>query len=128
MVEVTVAISDKVFQHATRLSLATQSNISNIISDTLSFALPTMGEALNSEAPINQFDDDKVMALAESQMPIEKDERLSDLLYKQREGQLNVDEAAELLSLMVVYYSGWWRKTEALVEAVKRGLRPPLES
>jgi hypothetical protein len=44
-----------------------------------------------------------------------------------RENQLTVEEAAELLSLMLMYYSGWWRKTEALVEAVKRGLRPPLE-
>jgi hypothetical protein len=68
-----------------------------------------------------------VITVAESNMPADKDERLSELLYKKRENVLNVDEAAELLSLMMVYYSGWWRKTEALVEAVKRGLRPALQ-
>jgi hypothetical protein len=81
---------------------------------------------MSTEESISQLDDASVMALAESQMPADKDERLSDLLYKQREKQLGVEEAAELLALMFMYYSGWWRKTEALVEAVKRGLRPPL--
>jgi len=77
--------------------------------------------------PISQLDDKRIMALAASQMPADQDQRLSDLLSKQREKQLAIEEAAELLSLMLIYYSGWWRKTEALVEAVKRGLRPPLE-
>jgi hypothetical protein len=128
MVEVTLSIPDDVYQQAARLSAATRFNISNILSEALSFTLPTMGEAMSAAEPVSQLDDAAVKALAESQMPADKDERLSDLLYKQREGQLTVEEAAELLSLMLTYYSGWWRKTEALVEAVKRGLRPPLES
>jgi hypothetical protein len=61
-------------------------------------------------------------------MPADQDERLSDLLYRQRESKLTVTEAAELLSLMLIYRSGWWMKTAAIVEAAKRGLRPPLES
>jgi hypothetical protein len=126
MVEVTVSLPDNVFQHAARLSEATKLNIANILTDALAFTLPTLDNAMSTEESISQLDDASVMALAESQMPADKDERLSDLLYKQREKQLGVEEAAELLALMFMYYSGWWRKTEALVEAVKRGLRPPL--
>lgn len=127
MVEVTLALPENVFQHATRLSHATKLNVMSILADTLAFTLPTLEGAMNSEAPIERLDDARVMALAESNMPADKDARLSDLLYRKREELLSVDEAAELLSLMLVYYSGWWRKTEALVEAVKRGLRPALQ-
>lgn len=128
MVEVTLSIPENVFQHAERLSEATKLNVSSILTDALAFTLPTLGGAMSGGELITQLDDKKIMALATSQMPADQDERLSDLLYKQREKQLAIEEAAELLSLMLIYYSGWWRKTEALVEAVKRGLRPPLES
>jgi len=128
MIEVTLSIPENVFQHATRLSKATQLNVSNILTEALAFTLPTLDIALAADEPVSQLDDEKVIALAESQMPPEHDERLSELLYKQRENQLKVAEASELLSLMLVYRSGWWRKTEALVEAVKRGLRPSLDS
>jgi hypothetical protein len=127
MVEVTVSLPDNIFRHAVRLSEATKLNVSNILTDALAFTLPTLDDAMSAEEPISQLDNEKVMALADSQMPADKDERLSNLLYKQREKQLTVEEAAELLSLMLMYYSGWWRKTEALVQAVKRGLRSPLE-
>jgi hypothetical protein len=127
MVEVTLSIPENVFQHAARLSEATKLNVSNILTDALAFTLPTLGEAMSVGEPISQLDDKRVMALATSSMTTDQDERLSDLLYKQREKQLAIEEAAELLSLMLIYYNGWWRKTEALVEAVKRGLRPPLE-
>lgn len=128
MVEVTLSIPENVFQHAARLSKATQLHVSNILTEALAFTLPTMDGALSAVEPVGQLDDEEVLALAESQMPSAHDERLSELLYKQRESQLTVIEASELLSLMLMYRSGWWRKTEALVEAVKRGLRPPLES
>lgn len=128
MVEVTLSIPESIFQHAARLSNATQLHVSNILTEALAFTLPTMDGALSAVEPVDRLDDAEVLALAESQMPAAHDERLSELLYKQRESQLTVIEAGELLSLMLMYRSGWWRKTEALVEAVKRGLRPPLES
>ncbi len=128
MVEITLSIPENVFQHAARLSIAMQLHVSNILTEALAFTLPTMDGALSAVEPVDRLDDEEVLALAESQMPAALDEGLSELLYKQRERQLTVSEAGELLSLMLMYRSGWWRKTEALVEAVKRGLRPPLES
>jgi len=127
MTEITVSLPDEIFQQAARLSNATRLKVSDILTDALSFTLPTLDGATFREDPVSQLDDVKVMALAESQMPPAQDQRLSDLLYNQREELLSAEEAAELLSLMSLYYSGWRRKTEALVEAVKRGLRPPLQ-
>jgi hypothetical protein len=45
---------------------------------------------------------------------------------KQREGELNNAERKELLSLMQQYHETWVRQAQALSEAVRRGLRPPL--
>jgi len=53
--------------------------------------------------------------------------RLSELLGKQREGELTESERSELLALMQVYNQFWIRQSEALAEAVRRGLRRPLE-
>lgn len=83
---------------------------------------------MNMKSPINQLDDARVIAIAESRMPTEEDARLSDLLNRRREELLSAEEEEELRSLIAAYYIGWQRKTEALVEAVKRGLRPALQS
>ena len=66
-----------------------------------------MDGALSAAEPVGQLEDEEVLALAESQMPSAHYERLSELLYKQRESQLTVIEASELLSLMLMYRSGW---------------------
>lgn len=127
MTDITVSLPDEIYKHAARLSAATRLKVSDILTDALSFTLPTLGGATFKEDAVAELGDVDVLALAESQMPPSQDQRLSDLLYRQREELLSAEEAAELLSLMSLYYSGWRRKTEALVEAVKRGLRPSLE-
>jgi hypothetical protein len=53
--------------------------------------------------------------------------RLSELLEEQREGALAKGERPELLALMQVYSQLWIRQSEALAEAVRRGLRELLE-
>jgi len=53
--------------------------------------------------------------------------RLSELLEKQREDALIKRERPELLALMQIYDQLWIRQSEALAEAVRRGLRPALE-
>ena len=128
MTEITISLPNEIYKHAARLSDATRLPIADILTDALSFTLPTLDGAALREDIVSKLDDAEIMALAASQMPPAQDQRLSDLLYRQREELLSAEEAAELLSLMSLYYRGWRRKTEALVEAVKRGLRPPLES
>jgi len=79
------------------------------------------------ERPITSLSDQEVLALTRLQMPRESGQRLGELLEKQREGELAEDERFELLALMQIYEQLWVRQSEALAEAVRRGLREPLE-
>jgi hypothetical protein len=56
-----------------------------------------------------------------------RDRRLSTLLHRQQAGKLSDMERSEMLALMQVYLDGLLRKAQALREAVRRGLREPLE-
>jgi hypothetical protein len=80
------------------------------------------------EKPISLLSDEDVLALCRTQMSLSSGRRLSELLEKQREGVLTGSERSELLALMQVYDQLWIRQSEALAEAVRRGLRKPLES
>ena len=71
--------------------------------------------------------DEEVLGLAEVQMLPAQGRRLSALLQKQQAQELSVPERTELLALMQVYQEGLLRKAQALHEAVRRGLRTPLE-
>ena len=79
------------------------------------------------ERPVAELSDQEVLGAAESQMDLDPDRRLSDLLEKQQAGQLTHDEHLALLALLQVYQDGLLRKAQALHEAVQRGLRPPLD-
>ena len=70
--------------------------------------------------------DTEVLALVQGQMAPKQGYRLDQLLAKQGEETLTSQEQAELLALMQVYQQFWVRQSEALAEAVRRGLRTPL--
>jgi len=72
--------------------------------------------------------DEKVLALAKASMAPLQGNRLNLLLEKQREGELIEREHQELLALMQAYDLLWIRQSEALAEAVRRGLRPALDA
>jgi hypothetical protein len=59
-------------------------------------------------------------------MAPQRGHRLDQLVAKQEETTLTAQEQAELLALMQVYQQLWARQSEALAEAVRRGLRAPL--
>jgi hypothetical protein len=60
-------------------------------------------------------------------MAPEDDRRLGELLDRQQAGLLPGAEPAELAALLQVYQRGLLRKAQALREAVRRGLRAPLQ-
>jgi hypothetical protein len=70
--------------------------------------------------------DEAVLALAESKMDKVQNERLGWLQAKGKRDGLTREEQYELLALMQIYQLGQLRKSEALAEAVQRGLREPL--
>jgi hypothetical protein len=76
--------------------------------------------------PIAQLPDRALLELANGGMPPEQTARLALLSAKQRSGGLVGDEAQELGALLQTYSDGWLRKTDALVEAIRRGLMVPM--
>jgi hypothetical protein len=76
---------------------------------------------------VADLSDEELLALTEPQLPSRQDRRFSQLLEKQEVGTLAPSERAELLACMQLYQQGLLLKAHALNDAVRRGLRPPLE-
>jgi hypothetical protein len=81
---------------------------------------------LEESRPISELPDDEVLRWTELRLPHAQDRRLSELLDMQQSGTLTNPERTELLALMQVYEVNCLRQSEALAEAVRRGLREPL--
>ena len=76
---------------------------------------------------VAELSDQEVLELADAQMEPSHDRRFSALLDKQQSGDLTEPECSELSALMQVYQQRLLHKAQALNEAVRRGLRQPLE-
>ena len=79
------------------------------------------------DRPTSELSDAEVLALSQLEMDRAQDRRLSELLGHQQAGTLTDTEDRELRALMQVYSGGLVRKAQALQEAVRRGLREPLD-
>ncbi len=119
--QVTLTLSEPLYRSAERLAEGAQQPVQHVLNEVLSEAL-----AAWRERPVSSLDDAELLALCDWQMSPRQHERLGELLEKQRERQLSDDERPELWALMHVYQRALVRKSEALVEAVRRGLREPL--
>ena len=91
-------------------------------------SLPPFSDGIDTLPSVAEMSDRAILDLANSTLPEMQDRRLSELLEKQREGELVADEPQELEALMQIYNEGWLRKTAGLAEAVQRGLKEPLNS
>lgn len=78
------------------------------------------------EIPVALLPDEEVLILSYSFMDPNQHEEISDLLADQREGMIDEVGRKRLDELLQIYDRGLLRKSEALVEAVRRGLRLPL--
>jgi hypothetical protein len=125
-ISVTINLPDEVYQRADRFARLANRDLASIITDAFVSSLPPISSKIDTLQPVGQMSDPAVLELANSSMPEPQDDRLSELLAKQREGELTLEEPQELESLMQIYNEGWLRKTAGLVEAVKRGLMEPL--
>ena len=72
--------------------------------------------------PVHELADAEVLRFATMQMPPWQSRRLHELLEHQREGQLTTEEQVELAHLLRLHESALLLKSEAMVEAVRRGL------
>jgi predicted transcriptional regulator len=79
-----------------------------------------------AEPSIELLSDEQVLALCDSELEPAQQEQLSELLAKNREGQVSKAERQQLDELMSTYRRGLLRKAQALRVAVARGLKPRL--
>jgi hypothetical protein len=122
---VTVNLSDDAYERASRYAAYANRDLSEIIAAALASSLPSI-DAIDELQGISKLPDKAVLELTELRMEAEADRRLSELLEQQQEGDLGDLERAELAALMRSYEIGLLRQSQALVEAVRRGLIPPL--
>jgi hypothetical protein len=121
---VEIYLPDEAYHRAERLAYLTRRKVADVLADTVVLSLPDLpGDQLIS---IHQLTDTELLAVVDSQMPHQEGRRLTELLNRQNEGILTLTQQAELSRLMQMYQHGLLRKAEALAEAVKRGIHPPL--
>jgi hypothetical protein len=84
-----------------------------------------MRQTVTDDSP-ESLSDQEVLALCDAQMPEDEQQQLSELLSRQREGELRPADRPRLDELLGNYRRGLVRKAQALQVAVSRGLRPPL--
>jgi hypothetical protein len=124
---VVVTLPDDVYRRVEQLAQLTNRDVADLLADTITLSLPPLDLSSRSVQAVTSLSDEDVLALTELQMLPAQDRRLSALLQKQQAQALSDPERAELLALMQVYQEGLLRKAQALREAVRRGLRTPLE-
>lgn len=127
-VEVTLTLPENLIEHAKRLGDATQRDVAAILADALEMLLPTL-ENLPESSPypsLSSLSDAEVLTLANSKMDAVQNQRLGELQQRGKTTGLTEAERYELLALLQIYQLGQLRKSEALAEAVQRGLRSPL--
>jgi hypothetical protein len=117
--QVTIQVSGQVIKHAAQIALNTRQSVENVLSGWL--------ESSVTELPVQALSDSDVLALTELNFTPKEQERFSDLLYQNRENLLSADGRKELDGLMRIYERGLLKKSQALEEAVKRGLIEPLK-
>ena len=125
--QITVTLPEDVLQRAELLARRTGRPVGDILAETIELSLRPLGAPSNGERLIADWSDDDVLAAADVGLPVAEDRRLSELLDRQQAGLLADAERAELKALMEMYQEGLLRKAQALREAVRRGLREPLQ-
>ncbi len=128
--EVILTLPENLIEHANRLGSATQRDLGTVLADTLEMMWLTVDElsSMDWQNPIAALADDEVLALSKAKMDEIQNQRLGDLQANGKATRLTEAERYELLALLHIYQLGQLRKSEALAEAVKRGLLEPLSA
>lgn len=124
--QVILTLPDETYRRVTQFAACAQREVSEIIVAALASTLPSLN-TLAQLRNIEKLPDREVLALTALQMEPEADRRLSELLDQQQAGVLTDLAGAELAALMRAYEMGLLRQSQALAEAVRRGLLPPLQ-
>lgn len=124
--QVTLELSDEVLRRAERLAGLSGRDLGNVLAEAVAAAIPPLDTAGGGSGPIEEAPDGEVLRLAAVRLLPEQENRLSELLEEQQARLLSARERSDLLGLMQIYEGSLLRQSEALAEAVRRGLREPL--
>ena len=125
--QVTLTLPDDLVKNAQDWSALTHRTVTETLTDALRSVLTPIEIDPKSEESISLLNDEEVLALAHVKMNERQAAELNRLLVIQREGTLSESEQRSLEALMQVYNQLLIRQSEALAEAVKRGIHPPLQ-
>lgn len=124
--KIVLDLPEDLYLQAQQWAAITQQELSATLTEALSLVL--MPLPATDDPQVSELSDEEVLALTKARLKPAEGQRLDVLMAKQREGSLPETERAELLALMHRYNHLWIQQSEALAEAVERGLRPPLTS
>ena len=124
--QITIEIDDEVLQRAERVAALSGRDVGSVLSEVVATALPPVDALLGGIGDLRLLPDSEITRLAELQPDPQWDNRLSELLDHQQAGNLTTPEHDELQVMMREYGANLLLKSEALAEAVRRGLRAPL--
>jgi hypothetical protein len=116
--KVTVELPEELAQRARAVAAQTRRRFEEVLVEWIDRA--------GAEPVAESLADDELLALCDRQLDAGRQEELSDLLTRNREGLLQEAERDRLDELMRIYRRGLIRKAQALKAAVARGLKPRL--
>ena len=100
--------------------------VEDLLAESIESSFQPLADSIDDPNP-EQLSNEEVQTNANVQMPPAEDQRLSELLARQSQGMLLPKDQGELAALMGIYQRLLLRKAQALREAVRRGLRGPVE-
>lgn len=115
---VTLELPSDLVERAQRIAHQTRRSVEEVLLDWLGRGA--------TETPVELLTDEQVLALRDAQMSADEQAELGELLARQREGALDLEERDRLDTLMRSYRRGMILKAQAIKVAVERGLQPPL--
>jgi hypothetical protein len=126
MTQLTLNISDNAAQQAYALAALEGRDVSQYVATMVEEKL--LADPERDLKLLAAVSDEDILAMADLRMPSEESDRVSVLLDKNREGQLQAGEREELDELMRIYSEGTLKKAMGMAEAVRRKLREPLNA
>jgi predicted transcriptional regulator len=125
--EITLTLPDDVLRRAQLLAQRSHRPVGEVLTEALELSFNPMATRAVREELMGNWSDAQVLAAADAHLSESDDARLGELLDRQQAGLLSPEERSETTRLMERYQDGLLDKARALREAVRRGLREPLQ-
>jgi hypothetical protein len=125
--QITLTLPQQVMENAERWARRMGQPVEVILAQFLESSLAPLGPATEPDRPLSEWTNEDILSAADEQLPPGQDDRLSELLHQQQAGELTREQSAELQTLMLAYQEALLRKARGLAEAVRRGLRGPVQ-